>query len=202
MSGDPVVLRSLVRADLPLLARWLAEPRVARWWHHESSLEAVERDFGPSLSGADPTELMLADAGGGPYGLVQRYPIAAYPEYVEELSGVCAVPPAALSIDYLVGEPGHRGRSLGTAMISAAVLDGWAAHAQAQDVLVPVALGNVASWRALERAGRRVAEGELTPDHPADPRDHVVYLRTRPTSARPGQPCAAATRAQSVPGAR
>lgn len=180
MSGAPVVLRPLVRADLPLLARWLADPLVARWWHHETGLEAVERDFGPSLSGADPTELLLACTTEGPYGLVQRYPVAAYPEYVEELSSVWEVPPGALSIDYLIGEPGHRGRGLGAAMISAAVLDGWVAHPQAQHVLVPVALGNVASWRALERAGfRRVAEGELTPDHPDDPRDHVVYLRTR-----------------------
>jgi aminoglycoside 6'-N-acetyltransferase len=35
-------------SDLPMLARWLAEPQVARWWNHDCSLEGVERDFGPS----------------------------------------------------------------------------------------------------------------------------------------------------------
>ncbi len=48
-------------------------------------------------------------------------------------------------------------------------------------MLVPVAAGNVASWRALERAGFvRVAEGPLTPDNPVDPTDHVLYLLRRP----------------------
>jgi aminoglycoside 6'-N-acetyltransferase len=41
-------------------------------------------------------------------------------------------------------------------------------------------LGNEASWRALRRAGGTwYAEGELTPDNPVDPRDHVVHRFTR-----------------------
>jgi aminoglycoside 6'-N-acetyltransferase len=175
-----VELRPLRRADLPLLGRWLAEPLVARWWHHESSPEAVERDFGPSLDGEDVTALYVAEHAGAPFGLVQVYPIEAYPEYVEELAPVCAVPAGALSIDYLVGEPSARGRGLGTAMIAAAVARGFADHPDAQDVLVPVALGNVASWRALRRAGATwYAAGELSPDNPADPPDHVVHRFTR-----------------------
>jgi aminoglycoside 6'-N-acetyltransferase len=43
-----------------------------------------------------------------------------------------------------------------------------------------VAAGNVASRRALERAGFvRVAAGPLTPDNPIDPPDHVVHLARR-----------------------
>ena len=46
----------------------------------------------------------------------------------------------------------------------------------AQDVIVPVAAGNIASIRALQRAGATwYADGELTPDNPIDPRDHVVH---------------------------
>jgi len=63
--------------DLPLLGRWLAEPLVARWWHHESSTEALERDFGPSLDGEDVTALYVAEHAGEPFGLVQVYPIEA-----------------------------------------------------------------------------------------------------------------------------
>ena len=38
MSELPAVeLRPLQRADFPLLARWLAEPLVARWWAHETT---------------------------------------------------------------------------------------------------------------------------------------------------------------------
>ena len=175
-----LTLAPLTRADLPLLRRWLQEPLVARWWNHETTPEAVERDFGPSLDGADPTELLLVSEDGVPVGLAQRYPIAAYPDYVAELEPVVHLPDGALSIDYLLGEPWARGRGLGAAMVAAVVEQGWEVYPDAQHVLVPVALGNVASWRALERAGFvRVAEGELEPDNPIDPRDHVVYVARR-----------------------
>jgi aminoglycoside 6'-N-acetyltransferase len=44
-----------------------------------------------------------------------------------------------------------------------------------------VAAANVASWRALRRAGALwYAEGEMTPDNPVDPREHVVHRFVRP----------------------
>lgn len=173
--------RPLTRADFPLLARWLAEPLVARWWHHEHDAAALERDFGPSLDGADATELLVAELAGRPFGLVQRYPVHAYPEYADELAPLCEVPAGALSIDYLLGEPDLRGRGLGARMVRELVGDSWPRYPGAGCVVVPVAAGNPASWRALERAGfRRVAEGPLTPDNPVDPPDHVVYRLDRP----------------------
>ena len=47
--------RPLERTDFDLLAAWLAEPLVARWWNHETSPEALERDFGPTIDGNDAT---------------------------------------------------------------------------------------------------------------------------------------------------
>jgi aminoglycoside 6'-N-acetyltransferase len=68
-------------------------------------------------------------------------------------------------------------------MIAAFLTECWRACPQAGHVIVPVAAGNRRSWRALEKAGfRRIAEGELEPDNPVDPPDHVVYLITRPTT--------------------
>jgi aminoglycoside 6'-N-acetyltransferase len=180
--GLPAVeLRRLRRADFPLVCRWLAEPLVARWWDEECTPEAVERQFGPSVDGADPTAVYLGVHAGRAFGLVQVYAFADEPESLAELSAVCPVPPGALSIDYLIGEPSARGRGLGAGMIAAAVDRGFADHPQAQDVLVPVARGNEASWRALRRAGATwYAEGALTPDNPVDPPDHVVHRFTRP----------------------
>jgi aminoglycoside 6'-N-acetyltransferase len=176
----PVTFRPLTRADLPLVARWLEEPAVARWWAHETTPEALEADFGPSVDGRDPTQVLLACTGGRPFGLVQRYRLSDEPGYLEELAPVVAVPPRALSIDYLIGEPDVRGGGAGTTMLRAFVADSWIAYPDADAVLVPVAAGNVASWRALEKAGfTRVAEGPLTPDNPVDPPDHVVYLVRR-----------------------
>jgi aminoglycoside 6'-N-acetyltransferase len=176
----PIAFRPLRRSDFDLLAGWLAEPLVARWWNHETTPEALERDFGASIDGREPTELCVASLADRPFGLIQRYAIEAYPEYVEELSPVLPVPPGALSIDYLIGEPDSRGRGLGTAMIATFVAGSWARYPDANDVIVPVSAGNTGSWRVLERAGfERVAEGELEPDNPIDSRDHYIYRRRR-----------------------
>ncbi len=179
-----IAFRPLRREDFALLATWLAEPLVARWWNHETTLEAIERDFGVAVDGREPTDVCVALLEEHPFGLIQRYAIAAYPDYLKELAPVWRVPPGALSIDYLVGEPDHRGRGLGSAMIAAFVARSWAAFPAADDVVVPVSAGNRASWRALEAAGfARVAEGHLAPDNPIDPPDHVVYRLRRPGSA-------------------
>ena len=167
-------LRPLRRSDFPLLAQWLAEPLVARWWNEDPA--AVEAQYGPCVDGADPTAVYLGVRGGEPFGLVQVHRFDDEPDSLADLSAVCPVPEGALSIDYLVGLPEARGRGLGAALIAAAVARGFADHPDARDVLVPVARGNEASWRALRRAGATwYADGELTPDNPVDPRDHVVH---------------------------
>lgn len=177
----PITFARLRRADFPLLTTWLTEPVVARWWDHETSPEALERDFGPAIDEAEPTQVFLAWTGGRPFGLIQRYAIEDYPEYVEELSAICPQPPGALSIDYLIGEPDLRGRGLGAAMIAAFVAESWAAYPDATAVVVAMHASNPASWRAVERAGfRRIAAGELTPDNPIDNRDHYLYQLDRP----------------------
>ena len=118
--------------DFPLLSRWLAEPLVARWWDDDSSLDAVERALRAGrrrrgahrpVPGRDEGRAVRARA-----GLRDR----DEPEYVEELSPVCPVPPGALSIDYLIGEPdGPRPRP-GRRMIAAAVARGFADHPDAR----------------------------------------------------------------------
>ncbi|MEA2131835.1 MAG: aminoglycoside 6-N-acetyltransferase [Solirubrobacteraceae bacterium] len=42
-------VRPLQRSRFALLARWLAEPLVARWCNHETSAAVIEREFGPSV---------------------------------------------------------------------------------------------------------------------------------------------------------
>jgi aminoglycoside 6'-N-acetyltransferase len=184
-----VELRPLSRTDFPQVSRWLAEPLVARWWDDDSSPAAVESQYGPSVDGTDPTAVYLGVHDGRPFGLVQVYRFDDEPGSAAELSAVCPVPPGALSIDYLVGEPTARGRGLGAAMIAAAVARGFADHADATVVLVPVVAANEPSWRALERAGgQRHATGELTPDNPVDSRQHVVHRFARPSSRAEGGP--------------
>ncbi len=164
-----------------MLAEWLREPQVARWWNHETTKEAVERDFGPSVRGEEPGEDLVVSVDGQPVGLVQRSVIHDYPEDLAEFAAIVDVPDGALELDYLIGEAALRGHGLGTRMIAAVVEDAWTAYPAAPAVLVAVVAANTASWRALEKAGlQRIGEGEMTPDNPVDDPLHVVYRIDRP----------------------
>jgi len=183
-----LAFRPLARADFGLVAAWLAEPLVRLWWHQGHSPEALEREYGPVVDGREPSEVALAVLDERPFGLIQRYTWAAYPKYMAEIAPVWAVPPGALSVDYLVGEPALRGRGLAARMIAAYVEEAWSRYPDARDVVVPVHTENLASWRSLEQAGFvRVASGELEPDNPAHSRDHVVYRLSRPARAPGGR---------------
>lgn len=177
--------RPLTRADFALLGSWLAQPHVARWWNHESSPTAMEADFGAVIDRLDPADVFIVSHGSQPIGLLQRYTFADNPGYIIDLAGLIDAPGAALSIDYLIGEPELLGRGLGSEMIRAAVDAVWRDHPAAPSIIVPVSTANVASWRALERAGFTLAAtGWLEPDNPIDDGDHRVYRIERPHSAR------------------
>ena len=173
--------RPLTADDLPLLVAWFAEPQVARWWHHEATAQAVARDFGASVRGEEPGEDLVVLLDGCPIGLLQRSRIADYPEDLAEFSAVVTVPDGAIELDYMIADPALRGRGLGSRMIARAVAETWVLHPEAPAILVAVVSANVASWRALEKAGlERVAEGGMTPENPVDDRAHFVYRALRP----------------------
>jgi aminoglycoside 6'-N-acetyltransferase len=176
-----ITWRHVTADDFPLLARWLAAPHVARWWHHETSAEAVERDFGPSARREEPNEDLLALHDGAPLGLLQRSFLHDYPEYLTELTPITPVPSHAMTIDYLVGDAAHVGQGIGTRLIRSALEQLWTDHGDAECVIVAVHADNIGSWRALEKAGlSRVGSGEIEPDNPIDDRRHHVYRVDRP----------------------
>ncbi len=183
--------RSLTRSDFNLLARWLADAEVHRWWHHEFTPEAVERDFGPAVDGMEPMAVHLVFLGESedqpvrPIGVMQSYAFADQPQYEEELAAVMAVPPGAGSIDYLIGEADCRGRGVGRAMIAAYVDDLWARCATVNSLIVPVVASNVGSWKALVGAGfTKLGEANLEPDNPIDDPLHVIMGLDRPRRGR------------------
>ena len=177
-----MTFRPLTRNDLPMLARWLAEPLVARWWS-ENPPHRVEEDFGRHLHD-DRTEYLVVRVGGRDVGMLQRYEIAAVPSDVDELTAAGVdVPDGAWSIDYLIGEPEVRGRGVGPVMVAAAVAEIWTRHPAATCVIVPVNIANRRSWGTLLRAGfQRLADVELDPDNPGDSRTHVVCRLDRPVA--------------------
>ena len=174
--------RPLTAADLPLLTEWLREPLVARWWNHDTTAEAVQRDFGPSVRGEEPGEDLVIFVDGEPIGLLQRSAIREYPEDFAEFATIVDVPDGAVELDYLIGDATWRGRGLGPRIIAAAVEDTWSAYPAAAAVLVAVVAANTASWRALEKAGlRRIAQGAMSPDNPGDDPLHFIYRVDRPS---------------------
>ena len=57
-----MTFRPLAREDLPTLARWLAEPLVARWWSTNQP-DRVDEDFGRHLDD-EHTEYLVVRADG------------------------------------------------------------------------------------------------------------------------------------------
>jgi len=171
----------LTAGDLPVLAEWLREPKVARWWNHETTTEAVERDFGASTRGEEPGEDLVVSLDDRPIGLLQRSVIRDYPEDLTEFAAVIEVPDGAVELDYMIADAASRGRGLGSRIVAAAVEDTWPSYPDAQAVLVAVVAANVASWRELEKAGlQRIAEGAMSPDNPIDGPLHYLYRVDRP----------------------
>ncbi|MET9328824.1 GNAT family N-acetyltransferase [Tsukamurella sp. NPDC003166] len=188
-----IAFRRVTREDFGLLAEWLGEEHNRRWWNHETSPSAVERDFGPSVDGLEPSLDFLAfdgahgvgpgaDGAGVPFGLIQRQRWIDYPDEPETVAvgTVVDLGPRDWGIDYLIGSPAATGRGLGTAMI-AAMCSVIFTELGGERVVVAVAAGNRRSWRALERAGfALVGHVDIPPDNPVDPPDHVVYALSRP----------------------
>ncbi len=160
--------RPLTDADLPLMHRWLNEPGVVEWWEGEDvSWEAVCDDYGEDHG--DPVEHWLAlDDQREPIGWIQCYAIADFPDEDEVRAWYqLGVPEAAAGIDYLIGEPSARGKGWGSRMIDAFVTNiVFGRHPGWDPVCASPYEANIASWRAMEKAGFSHAG---TFDDPAGP---------------------------------
>lgn len=181
-AGPTFTFRRLTRDDFGLLGEWLAEPHVHEWWDHVYTLEALDRDFGPTADGKEPAEDYIAMLDGSPIGVMQYCHFVDYPEYLAEMVDVYPVGEGTVSIDYLVGDPDRVGRGVGTAMIEAFVARIWTSDPVATHVVVPVNSANERSWRALLRAGfELVARGDLEPDSPRHHPMHEILRIDRPS---------------------
>lgn len=180
---DPELgFRRTTRADLPLIQHWLRQPFVARYWAHDTSDAAIERDFAGSIDGTEPSEDFVVERDGEPIGFIQRSRIHDYPDGHAELIALLDVPAEAWTIDYFLGEPTAVGRGLGTAMIRAFTADCWDRHPTCPAIIVAVAAGNAASCGALRSAGyAQVLTGYLEPDNPIDDGRHHLFRLDRPS---------------------
>lgn len=176
-----LTFRRTTRTDLPLIQRWLRQPHVARYWAHDTSDAAIERDFAGSIAGTEPSEDFVVEHDGEPIGFAQRCRIHDYSEGHAELIALLDVPEQAWTIDYFLGEPTAVGHGLGTAMIRAFTARCWDDHPTCPAIIVAVAAGNGPSCGALRSAGyAQVLTGYLEPDNPIDDGRHHVFRLDRP----------------------
>lgn len=183
-----IAFRPLLRADFPLLARWLAAPHVARWWNTAGEAEDVEAHYGPAIDGADPTDHFVVLIDGRPAGMAQAYHVHDHPDWERVLHGVAPQLPRCAGIDYLLGEPGDIGHGNGSAMVAAFAAFVFDHFPDAEAITADPEQANEPSWRALERAGfERWYAGPLDSDEPGHPPTiSYVYVLRRPQSSGAG----------------
>jgi RimJ/RimL family protein N-acetyltransferase/aminoglycoside phosphotransferase (APT) family kinase protein len=167
--------RSLRSEDFPRLAHWQASPHVARWWRRPADLASITAEYAPSVEGLEPAEVFVIELDGQPVGIIQRYLLADYPGWAASLNLRDGV-----GIDYYLGEPGLTGQGLGSQTIAQFAQDALTRYPEATKVVAAPQQENVASWRALEKAGfERVWAGQLDSDDPSDAGPAYVYCLQR-----------------------
>ena len=148
--------RRLTDDDLPMLHMWLNEPGIVEWWEGDDvSWEGVVRDYGSQND--EPVEHWIAELEGQDVGWLDCYAVVDSPEEADGWAALGTRPDAA-GIDYLIADPADRGRGIGVAMIRAFVRDiVFELHPDWSQACAAPHVKNVASWRALEKAGFRLA---------------------------------------------
>lgn len=173
---EGITFRRLHRDNFDLLAGWLAEPHVSRWWGPTRSPDQLEAEYGPGIDGSDPTEVFIVLVAERPVGMIQRYMNRDDPSWDAQV-GITG----AAGIDYYIGDPAFIGRGIGTVMITAFARTVFAAYPEATCITVGVLRDNRPSWRALEKAGfRRERELDLESTDPWDRGPGFLYILARP----------------------
>ncbi len=111
-----VTLRLIENDDLETLHRWMNEEHLFPYYMQEPiSIEAVHSKFRPRVGGRHKTKSLFACANDTPFGYLQWYLNASYPDYGAAVLGKNH----GFSIDYFIGETAYLGKALGSVMLRA-----------------------------------------------------------------------------------
>lgn len=160
-------------ADLPLLAGWMNDPAVARYWNLDGPPETTEAHVRAQLDGAAQSVPCL--------GLLDDRPVGYWEVYRADLDPLALHYPARpqdIGLHLLLGPADTRGRGLGSTLLDALADRVLRARPACTRVVAEPDVRNTASLAAFRRAGfRRAAELRL-PDKRAA---LMVRDRSRPT---------------------
>jgi len=178
---QPIVFRPLAETDLETVSSWLREEHVRRWWRDPADIDGVRAKYIPRICGDEPTEVFVVSIADEPLGLIQRYRFADHGTWAATVAGTDLAFPSAAGIDYLIGVAGRTGRGLGTEVITLFSAQLFRDHPEIRTIVVTPQHDNVASCRALEKAGYTLAWiGRLDGDDPSDDGDSAIYVLHRP----------------------
>jgi aminoglycoside 6'-N-acetyltransferase len=175
-----MLFRPMREEDLPLVASWLAEEHVQRWWRNPSAPSLVEQKYLPRIRGVEPTEMFVILDADEPIGLIQRSLVRDHPDRVRSLAPSGQVFEEVAGIDYAIGRADLIGRGIGSAVVAAFSEALFEAFPDVTDIVVTPQAANAASCRVLEKAGyERRWTGMLDSDDPGDEGPAALYVLAR-----------------------
>ncbi|MFB9953306.1 GNAT family N-acetyltransferase [Rhizobium puerariae] len=136
--------RDVAHQDFPLLAQWLAEPHIAKWWGEAGEELAGIEDAMTSVE----TRPMIVEWQGRPIAYLQ-----SYDPHLEEGHPYQDQPKGTLGIDISIGIPELVGRGHGSAIVRQFVDALFASGARR--IVIDPDPENLAAIRAYEKAGFR-----------------------------------------------
>jgi len=167
-----ITFRPVTRDDFPLLLKWHVRPHVERWWNTRRTMEEIEEHYGPTVDGTEPTGHYVALLDGEPFGMIQSYLMADYPDWAETTGESTD----AAGVDLFIGDESLTGQGLGTEMLERCVQEIVFARPETTAVAADPNVRNTASVRAFEKAGF-LAVREFV--DPTDGELHVLVRRER-----------------------
>ncbi len=143
-SGSRYRFRPATAADLPLLAGWLEEPHVRRWWGDPAeALAEIEQ----AMAGRD-TSPMIVEMDGRPIGYLQ-----SYDPHLEADHPYRDQPVGTVGIDISIGVPELVGKGHGSAILRQVAGELFARGAVR--IVIDPSPDNAPAIRAYEKAGFR-----------------------------------------------
>lgn len=141
--GQRYDFRAVDESDLPMLARWLAEPHAAEWWTGgvDASIAEIREAMG-SVS----TEALIVELDGRPIAYLQ-----SYDPHLEDDHPYQDQPFGTLGIDVTIGVPELVGVGHGSAMLAQFIEELF--EEGAPRVIIDPDPKNARAVRAYEKAG-------------------------------------------------
>jgi aminoglycoside 6'-N-acetyltransferase len=139
--------RPVTEKDLPMIAGWLAEPEVARWWDDPQTEITGIRDHIDSIS----VEPLIVELDGKPIAYLQ-----SYDPHLEDDHPYADQPFGTLGVDLTIGRPELIGIGHGSAILRQFVEDLF--EEGVPRVVIDPDPANIRAIRAYEKAGFRAID--------------------------------------------